>query len=158
MDPDDALRLRALLDARPVAALATLHRGDPAVSMVPFVARREVPDLLIHVSALATHTTDLQRHPRAALLVTAEADGSAPPQALARVALQVDARFVARDSEEHDAARRSYLARFPEAVQTFSLGDFSIVVLRPVSARLVAGFGRAGSLAGDALRAWLRAG
>lgn len=39
----------------------------------------------------------------------------------------------------------------------FELGDFSIVALQPVSARLAAGFGRAYSLVGPALQDWLRA-
>jgi heme iron utilization protein len=38
----------------------------------------------------------------------------------------------------------------------FEPGDFSIVALQPVSVRLVAGFGRATSLVGDALAEWLR--
>ena len=55
MDPNDALLLRRLLATRPVAALATLDRGEPAVSMVPFVLPAGRTDLVIHVSALATH-------------------------------------------------------------------------------------------------------
>jgi putative heme iron utilization protein len=156
MDPDAARALRQLLDQRPVAALGTLHRGDPAVSMVPFVARPGDGALLIHVSSLATHTRDLQRHPRVSLLVMAEADAGQPPQALPRVALQCDARTLARDGAEYDGARAAYLARFPDAAPTFALGDFAIVVLQPVSARLVAGFGRAYSLVGNALADWLR--
>ena len=38
-----------------------------------------------------------------------------------------------------------------------TIGDFSLVALRPTSARLIAGFGRAYSLVGEPLRAWLRA-
>ncbi len=38
----------------------------------------------------------------------------------------------------------------------FELSDFSIVALQPVSARLVAGFGQAYSLASDPLAEWLR--
>ncbi len=39
----------------------------------------------------------------------------------------------------------------------FELGDFAIVTLQPVSARLVAGFGRAYSLVGQSLDDWLLA-
>lgn len=63
-----------MLATRPVAALATLHRGEPAVSMVPFVLPAGRTDLVIHVSALATHTRDMQAHPQVSLLVMAEAD------------------------------------------------------------------------------------
>lgn len=140
-----------------MAALATLHRGEPAVSMVPFVLAPDRGALLIHVSALATHTRDLQEHPRASLLVMAETDAGTPPQALPRVALHVEARQLPREGREYEAAKASYLARFPDSAVTFELADFSIVALAPQSARLVAGFGRAHGLVGDALVQWLRA-
>lgn len=154
---DEALRsLRRLLDERPVASLATLHGGEPAVSMVPFVLPAGADELLIHVSALATHTRDLQAHPQAGLLVMAEPDAQTPPQALPRVSLQVQARTLARDGGECEAAKAAYLARFPDSAVTFELADFSIVALAPLSARLVAGFGRAHALVGEPLRDWLR--
>lgn len=161
MDADDARRLRALLDTVPVAALGTLHRGEPAVSMVPFVVVPQ-PDggdaLLIHVSALATHTRDLLEHPRASLMVMADpATAGGPPQALPRVTLQCEAAPLPRDdAPAYAAAQAAYLARFPEAELTFGLGDFQLFVLRPVSARLVAGFGRAHALVADGLQRWLR--
>lgn len=159
MDADTGRDLRRLLAQQPVAALATLHRGEPAVSMVPFVWSADAAALLIHVSALATHTRDMLEHPRVALLVMAEAAGAGvPPQALPRVALQCDAAALPREGAAYDAAKASYLARFADAAPMFDLADFSIFTLRPVAARLVAGFGRAHSLVGDALAAWLRAG
>ena len=157
MDDDTARMLRRLLERRPVAALGTLHRGEPAVSMVPFVLPRGGISLIIHVSALATHTRDMQEHPRVSLLVMAEPDDATPPQALPRVALQADAAMLPREGAAYETARAAYLARFPEAAPMFELGDFSIVALQPVSARLVAGFGRAYSLVGPALQDWLRA-
>ncbi len=156
MDPDTALALRRLLATRPVASLATLHHGEPALSMVPFVLPAGDTRLYIHVSALATHTRDLQQHARVALLVMAEPDADTLAQALPRVALQADATVLERDSPEHAAARAAYLLRFPQAAPIFELGDFSLVALQPVAARLVAGFGRAHSLVGAALADWLR--
>jgi putative heme iron utilization protein len=157
MDDDTARMLRRLLDRRPVAALGTLHRGEPAVSMVPFVLPHGDTALVIHVSALATHTRDMQEHPRASLLVMDEPDDATPPQALPRVALQADAAMLPREGAAYEDARAAYLARFPEAAPMFELGDFSIATLQPVSARLVAGFGRAYSLVGAALGEWLKA-
>lgn len=156
-DVDDAQRLRRLLDERPVASLATLHRGEPAVSMVPFVLRRDDGALLIHVSALATHTRDMQAHPRVSLMVMAEPDAATPPQALPRVTLQCEAQAIPREGAAYEAAKAAYLARFPDAAITFELADFSLVALTPHSARLVAGFGRAHALVGEALQRWLRA-
>lgn len=156
MNPDDASLLRALLATRPVGALGTLHQGEPAVSMVPFVLPAGATAPVIHVSALAPHTRDMQAHPRVSLLVMAEPGAGVSPQALPRVALAADASFLARDTAEHATARAAYLARFPDAATTFELGDFALVALRPRSARLVAGFGRAHALVGDALDDWLR--
>ena len=156
MDADTSSLLRRLLSGRPIAALATLHRGEPATSMVPFVLPPGQAHILIHVSSLATHTRDMLDHPRVSLLVTAETGGPWSPQALPRVSLQADAQPLERDGPDYVEARARYLGRFPDAAQMFELGDFSIVVLRPVSARLVAGFGRAYSLVADALDDWLR--
>ncbi len=158
MDADTSSLLRRLLADRPVAALATLHRGEPAVSMAPFVLPSDDTRLYIHVSGLATHTRDMLEHPRVSMLVTAEAGGEWPAQALPRVSLQADALPLERDGEGYAAARAQYLARFPDTAPIFELGDFRLFALRPVSARLIAGFGRAYSLVGAELDAWLRAG
>ena len=155
-ETDDFQRLRRLLDERPVASMATLHRGEPALSMVPFVLRGGDGTLLIHVSALATHTRDMQVHPRVSLMVMAEPDAATPPQALPRVTLQCGLRMLPREASTYDTAKAAYLARFPDSQITFGLADFSLVVLTPTAARLVAGFGRAHALVGDALARWLR--
>jgi heme iron utilization protein len=156
VDSDTARSLRRLLDTRPVGALGTLHRGEPAVSMVPFVLPAAGTRLFIHVSTLAPHTRDMQDHARVSLLVMAEPSADLSPLALPRVALQADALALPRDGADYDAARAIYLERFPDAAPMFELGDFSIVALQPVSARLVAGFGRATSMVGGALAEWLR--
>lgn len=156
MDAEAARALRRLLDTRPVAALGTLHRGEPAVSMVPFVLPRGQTRLVVHVSELAPHTRDMRAHPRVGLLVMAEPGAGVAPQALPRVALQADAATLPTDGADHAAARAAYLERFPDAAVTFELADFSLVALQPVSARLVAGFGRAEALVGEALERWLR--
>jgi putative heme iron utilization protein len=156
MDAETASSLRQLLVTGSVASLGTLHRGEPAVSMVPFVLVPEDAALLIHVSALATHTRDMVEHARVALLVMADLAPGVAPQALPRVSLQADARALPRDGDAYEHARARYLQRFPDAAVTFELADFSIFVLSPVSARLVAGFGRAHGLVGEALQNWLR--
>jgi putative heme iron utilization protein len=157
MDADTSSTLRRLLATQPVAALATLHRGEPAVSMVPFVLPPGAAHIVIHVSALATHTADMLAHPRVGLLVMADATRGVLPQALPRVSLQADAAQVPVGSDLHAQARAQYAARFPDAAMTFELADFSIFLLKPVSARLVGGFGRAHSLVAERLQRWLEA-
>lgn len=158
MDTEARSSLRRLLDEQPVAALGTLHGEDPAVSMVPFVLLQpaDAPArFVIHVSALATHTRDMQRHPRVGLLVTADPAYGVMPQARPRVAFQADAMELPKLDKHYKAAKKQYLARFPDAREIFDLGDFSLWTLTPQSARLVAGFGRAYGLVAEPLAAWL---
>jgi len=154
MSPDDRALLRALLDERLTAALATRHGEDPAVSMVPFLPRGDVGRLYLHVSDLATHTADMRRHPQVALLITAEDDGS--PLSRPRVSIQADAALLDGADPSIDRLRDDWLRRYPDASMTLDLADFHFVALTPRSARLVAGFGRAGALSGEPLRQWLR--
>ncbi len=61
-----------------------------------------------------------------------------------------------RESAAYEAAKRRYLARFPSAQVTFTLGDFQLVRLPFAAVRFVAGFGRAYSVQPQALAAWLK--
>lgn len=156
MDDDTAAELRALVRAQPVAALGTLHATrdgvEPFVSMVPVAwLPAPTPQPLIHVSTLAPHTRDLQQDPQVSLMLMATLGPDDNPQALPRLTLQAQAVLLDRDSDAWAQAQATYLARFPRAEQTFALGDFLLVRLQPVSARFVAGFGRAHGLTAPAL-------
>jgi putative heme iron utilization protein len=72
------------------------------------------------------------------------------------VALQAAAVMLPRQGPDYESARAAYIQRFPDAQEIFELSDFFIVALQPTSARLVAGFGQASSLVGEALDEWLR--
>jgi putative heme iron utilization protein len=152
MDADTRRRLLDLLRTQTTAALATLHDGEPAVSMVPVALG--VDGLLIHVSDLATHTRDLRQHPRVSLLLMGEAGDL--PQARPRVSIAGEATFIDKDSAAYEAARSRYLRRFPLSAVTFGLADFSLVRIAPRSARFVAGFAQAHALVGAALEALLQ--
>lgn len=139
--------LRELLATQRTAALATLDEdGAPFVSMVPFAIDSADASLVIHVSALAAHSRNLQRMSRVSLLVCQAEVAGAPVHALARVTLAALAHGVAPGSSEAQACRHLYLARFPEATPMTELGDFRFVRLRLQGARQVAGFGAARSL------------
>lgn len=146
-EADAALLRRLLLAGPPVAALSTLHRGRPAVSMVPFALLPDASALVLHVSRLATHTGDMKAAPDVALLVTGTAADAPSPLALPRVSLQGRAAFCEPSAPSHDAARAAYLARLPEAEELFAFADFSLVLVVPRTIRFVAGFGRAHALA-----------
>lgn len=152
MTPTEATALRNLLTAQPVAALATLHRGEPAVSMVPFALLSGGEGLVVHVSRLATHTQDMLDHPGVALLVTGTVAAGDSPLALPRVSIQGHARPCPADAPAHAEARQAYLARLPDAEPLFGFGDFSLFVIEPESLRFVAGFGRAMAFKAERLR------
>jgi heme iron utilization protein len=145
MQESDAAALKSLIQQQPVAALATLHKGEPAVSMVPFAVMPS-GQLVIHVSRLATHTQDMQITPAVALLITAHPESAQTPLALPRVSIQGTVHPCPKDSPDYATARSVYLARFAEAEELFSFTDFSLVMITPTSVRYVAGFGRAMSL------------
>ena len=149
--------LRALLLDRSTAALATLHDGRPAVSMIPFAVCLGPMGLRLvtHVSGLAAHTREMRSCPDVSLLITAAETPGEMPQALARVSIPARAEFVAAEHPDHPSFKDAYLAKFPDAAPLFQLGDFSIVAFVPQPARLVAGFARALTLPPEALAAAL---
>ncbi len=149
MDTALAEALRTLLHRQQVAALGTLHRGDPAVSMVPYALLPGGAGVVIHVSRLATHTQDMLAHPAVSLLMMAAPDDSATPLALPRAALRGQARPCMPDDALYDTARALYLARFPDSEELFGFSDFSLFVVEVRSVRFVAGFAQAVSLTGE---------
>ena len=156
MTPEELDLLRSLLHRQPVAALATLHKQDPAVSMVPFAVWPQRQAILIHVSSLSTHTRDMERHPNVSLLVTAQLQDADTPLALPRVSVAGHAVALARDSEDYATARAVYLAKLPDAQPLFEFDDFSLFTIEPTSLRFVAGFGRALSVVGERMAdVWL---
>lgn len=157
MDEAHARALRALLEAQDLAALGTLHGGEPFVSMVPFAL---LPDatFVVHVSALAAHTRDMLAHPAVSLLVTAPRVPDVPTQAVARVTVQGDAQRIEDADPLHPRAKQAYLARFPTSAVTFGLGDFSLFAVRPRTARFVGGFAQAKTVTAEGLRKVLAGG
>jgi putative heme iron utilization protein len=149
MSPPQAPALRQLLDAQRVAALGTLHDGEPFVSMVPF-ALLPGGRFVVHVSGLAAHTQDMKDDPRVSLLVVASPAPDGPVHALARVTVRGRAARLAASSAEHAAAKQAYLERFPESSALFELGDFSLFEIAPLAARFIGGFAQARSLTAEA--------
>ena len=140
--------LQQLIHGRMIAALGTLHEGIPFVSMVTYAVASD-GSFILHVSRLAAHTQDMLDHPEVSLLIT-ESEGSGKmPQALARVTVQGRAKMLERDSQKHIDARDVYLLRFPDAAPLFEFSDFNIVIIKPMSARVIAGFGQAITMTGD---------
>ncbi|MBI1284301.1 MAG: hypothetical protein GC183_08190 [Thiobacillus sp.] len=143
MTPAHAQLLRDLLHTQQVAALGTLHQGQPYVSMVPFARRPGGTDFIIHVSQLAAHTKDMQTHPSVSLLVMALSTPEVMAQETARITVQGEALQLARDTSEYAAARAAYLARFPQSEPMFGFADFWLFAIVPEAIRFVGGFAQA---------------
>ena len=148
MNRELTIVLQQLIRGQMIAALGTLHQGAPFVSMVTFAAARN-GSLILHVSRLAAHTQDMLVSPDVSLLITESEAAGKMPQALARVTVQGRAKMLDRDSEKYTDAREIYLSRFPDAAPLFEFSDFSIFVIEPVSARVIAGFGQAVTITGE---------
>ena len=146
MNAIQAQGMRDLLERQDVAALGTLHNGEPFVSMVPYALAPDGRGFVVHVSRLATHTRDMETHAGVSLLVMDERSPEVPPQALPRVTVQGDAQRCGPDAPLYAAAREAYLSRFPNSQEMFGFADFSLFVIEPRSVRVVGGFAQAWSV------------
>ena len=155
MQAEQAAALRSLIGSQPIAALATLHRGKPAVSMMPFALLPGGEGFVVHVSRLATHTADMLACPDVALLIVAGGAAVSSPREWPRVSIQGQAHRLAPESPAYAAARQRYLARFAGSAEIFAFADFSLFAIAPQSARFVGGFANATSILAAELRSVL---
>ena len=151
MDQESEQTLARLIRSTRIAALGTLHDGEPNLAMVAYAFAEDFSTFYIHVSKLGKHTADMESDSRVSLLITEPDDRRADPQTLGRVSIRGIAEILPRTDPGYAQVRKVYLERFPEAEQFFSLGDFNIWKITPKSGRFVAGFGRAFNLVSEAL-------
>lgn len=149
---DDQARAlaRQLLRSTRSGALATLSRdGHPAASLVSLATDVDGTPLIL-ISALSSHTGNLEADPRCSLLLAP--GGKGDPLAHARITLKLRATKIVGDSEAGARIRRRFLARQPKAALYADFGDFSFFALAIEGASLNGGFGRAYELTpGDLL-------
>lgn len=139
---------RALLAAAGHAALAFASPGDgsPGISRIAFAFDPEA-GMLTLVSGLAAHDPALRANPACAVMV-GEVGARGDPMTHPRLMVKALAEFVPADAPERPGLRARWLARNPKATVYVDLPDFSFVRLRPQSAVLNGGFGRAFRLTG----------
>jgi putative heme iron utilization protein len=140
---------RSLLDLARYASLATVDEtGHPSASLVSFALDEDRAPILL-VSSLSSHTMQMRKDPRCALLVGEPGKGD--PLAHPRLTLSCLADFIARPGAENDRLRPLYLAHQPKAELYIDFGDFAFVRLKILSASLNGGFGKAYRLTADDL-------
>jgi len=152
MDRSTEQTLARLIRSTRIAALGTLHEGEPNLAMVAYAFAEDFSAFYIHVSKLGKHTADMENDPRVSLLITETDDRRGDPQTLARVSIRGMAEMLPRTDPGYSQVKKIYLERFPEAEQFFSLGDFNLWKITPQGGRFVAGFGRAFKLSPETLR------
>lgn len=157
-EPKDVLRptddearalARGLIDAARFAAIAVVTEEGPQVSRIALATTAEGMPLSL-VSGLALHTRALAADARAGLLI-GEPGEKGDPLTHPRLSLSATARFVPRETAEHDAFRARWLALRPKSTLYVDLPDFRFVVFTPTGASLNGGFGRAFRLTAEDL-------
>lgn len=152
MKNDDMTLLKELLTVRRVLSLAVVADGLPILGMVPFVAEPDLAAVLVHVSQLAPHGKHLAAGAPFAILIHGLDTPDQEPGEIPRVRFTGTAEPLPPAAEAYPSARERYLARFPNSVVTFSLGDFALYRLPLERGRLVAGFARTVNLKPETLR------
>ena len=115
MDSDSELLLAQLIRETRVAALATIHNGEPNLAMVAVAVENDFSAFYIHVSKLGKHTGDMENDPHVSLLFTERDDGRADPQTLARISIQGIADILPRNAPNYASVKAIFLTRFPGA-------------------------------------------
>ncbi|MCF6325240.1 MAG: CREG family protein [Gammaproteobacteria bacterium] len=150
MDVVHEAQLARLVFANRWAALATFNGGIPHSSYVAYVPDGEGA-LLVHISRLAKHTTNLLKNPQASLSISEPDTGGEDPQTLARVSLQAGVTVIEREADAYQTARDQYVQALPDAQQLFSFADFVLFKFRIEEVRFVAGFGASFTLSAATL-------
>ena len=136
--PTHAERARTLVAQISTGTLCTLAiepAGYPYGSFVTVAFDDGAPVFLI--SRLAEHTKNLERDPRASLLVAE--GGSADPLANGRVTML---GVCARVDGDGGSARAAFLASHPNAAYYAGFRDFAFWKLHVASVRYIGGYGR----------------
>ena len=137
---------RRLIRTALKASLATLDRvtGHPYASLILVATEPDGAPVFL-ISRLALHTRNLEKDPRASLLIDGTGD-LGDPLTGGRLTLMGAAR-----PSDSPTARRRFLARHPSAEGYAGFADFSIYALEVASGHYIGGFGRIVDLAPAAL-------
>jgi heme iron utilization protein len=136
---------KTLLRATRAGALATIDRntGHPFASLVN-IATDVDGSPFIAVSRLSTHTANIERDPRASLLLAATGRGD--PLAHPRLTVLGSFAKVERAEPEGHRLRRRFLSHHPKSQLYIDLPDFTFWRLSVVAGHLNGGFARARDL------------
>jgi len=135
-----------------VLSRAVVIDGEPEASLLPYAVRPDYGALYVQASALARHSKGLQPGARVGVLIHENDTAEADPLQIRRMTLQATVAVLDRESAAFSAARDLFVARFPGAEMTLSLGDFNLYELTIGRGRYVAGFAQAFNVGPDSFR------
>ncbi len=133
-------RVHTLLYLGRIGALSTHSRkqqGFPFGSVMPY-ALDETGNPVFLISTMAMHTQNLQADPRSSLLVT-QPEAGGDPLGASRVTLL--GKVLPVPKAEVAAARKLYLARYPNSKNWVDFEDFSFYRMDVINVYYVGGFG-----------------
>ena len=119
-----------------LSTLSLKQPGHPFGSLMPYALDGQGRPLFL-ISAMAMHTQNLQADPRASLLVI-QPGWAGDPLAAGRVTLMGEAIPIA--DTEASGARKTYLARHPNAQYWVDFEDFGFYRLEVADVYFVGGF------------------
>jgi len=134
--------ITALLRQCNIGFLATIGKSGPETSMTPYAIHQG--NILLHLSKLALHSTNIANHPKAGFMICTPETESNLPLALARLALQGEITSVSESGLV--SAKASYLRSIPDAEPLFEFPDFNLFKLTVSDIHWVGGFGSARKL------------
>lgn len=143
MTPEDLSRLRDLLTGQRLLALGLVVDGEPVVGLLPYALDRGGTALFVQASRLARHSRGLVAGAAWSGVIHVPDSAETDPLQVPRLVLEGVVDPLAADRPEAEPAAKAFLARFPSAAMTLSLGDFGLFRLEIRGGRLILGFGRA---------------
>jgi hypothetical protein len=152
MDRQVLEAIRDLVASNRVLSLAVVIDGEPEASLLPYAVRPDYGAVYVQASALARHSKGLQQGARVGVLIHENDAAEADPLQTRRMTVQATVSVLARESHAFAAARDLFVARFPGAEMTLSLGDFNLYELTFGRGRYVAGFALAFNVGPDTFR------
>jgi len=152
MDRQVLEAIRDLVASHRVLSLAVVIDGEPEASLLPYAVRRDYGAVYVQASALARHSKGLQPGARVGVLIHENDTAEADPLQTKRMTVPAVVAVLDRESDAFATARDLFVARFPGAEMTLSLGDFNLYELTFGRGRYVAGFAQAFNVGPDTFR------
>jgi hypothetical protein len=144
--------VRDMMTSHRVLGLAVLVDGDAEASLMPYALRPDYGAVYVQASGLARHSRGLQPGARVGVLIHENEVPDADPLQIRRMMMQAVVAVLDRESDAFAAAHDLFVARFPGAEVTLSLGDFNLYELQLGRGRYVAGFAQAFNIGPETFR------